>query len=138
MSQVLTNNSNVRAASAGRITNVVLCVLQVALALMFLMAGFSKLAGAEQMVGVYEQIGTGQWFRYVTGGVEVTSAVLLLVPRLCGLGALLVVATMTGAIFTHLFVIGGSPLIPSVLLFVAAVVAWGRRERTLSLLSSGS
>jgi hypothetical protein len=105
---------------------------------MFLMAGFSKLAGAEQMVGVYEQIGTGQWFRYVTGGVEVTSAVLLLVPRLCGLGALLVVATMTGAIFTHLFVIGGSPLIPSVLLFVAAVVAWGRRERTLSLLSSGS
>ena len=123
------------ADSTGKVWNRVWWVLQIALAAMFLMAGFSKLAGNPQMVGMFEMIGVGQWFRYVTGGVEVVSALLLLVPRLSGVGALLLVATMLGAIATHLFVIGGSPVMPLVLLVVAGLIAWGRRRRTMNLLS---
>jgi len=58
-----------------------LWIVQVALAEMFLMAGGSKLAGAPQMVALFDAIGVGQWFRYVTGGIEVSSVLALLWPR---------------------------------------------------------
>jgi uncharacterized membrane protein YphA (DoxX/SURF4 family) len=123
-------------SSAGRtggLGNVALWVLQVGAAAMFFMAGGMKLAGAPDMVAMFELLG-GQWFRYVTGGIEVLGAVLLLVPRLAGVGALLLAATMVGAIFTHVAVIGGSFAVPLVLLVVTATIAWARRERTLRLL----
>ena len=31
------------------------------------------------MVEMFDKIGLGQWFRYLTGGLEVTGAILLLV-----------------------------------------------------------
>jgi uncharacterized membrane protein YphA (DoxX/SURF4 family) len=64
----------------GRATLVVLWLTQVALAVMFLMAGGSKLAGVPAMVSMFGAIGLGQWFRYVTGLIEVTSGIALLVP----------------------------------------------------------
>ena len=76
-------------------------------------------------------------FRYVTGGLEVLGATALLVPRLAGAGALLLAGVMVGAVATHLFVVGGSPLMALVLLAVTALVAWSRRERTLRLLGIG-
>ena len=118
----------------GRVFNIALWILQALLALLFLAAGSSKLLGAEPMVATYEKIGVGQWFRFLTGIVEVLSAALLLVPGLAGVGALLIVATLVGAIFTHLFIIGGSPVAALVLLILAVVVAWGRRAQTLRLL----
>jgi putative oxidoreductase len=57
-------------------------VLQILAAAMFLFAGGSKLAGQQAMVDTFGQIGLGQWFRYLTGIIEVGSAVLLLVPSL--------------------------------------------------------
>ena len=45
---------------------------------------------------MFETIGVGQWFRYVTGAIEFASAVLLLTPRFAGVGALLLVPTMVG------------------------------------------
>ena len=41
--------------------------LKIVVALVFLAAGGSKLAGVEDMVAVFDQIGFGQWFRYVHG-----------------------------------------------------------------------
>ena len=76
---------------------------------MFLFAGGSKLAGQQAMVDTFGQIGLGQWFRYLTGIIEVGSAVLLLVPSLAFFGAAALVVTMIGAVITHLFVVGGSP-----------------------------
>ncbi len=70
----------------------------------------------------------------MTGSLEVLGAVLLLVPRLSGVGALLLACVMTGATAAHLFVIGDSPLMPLVLLAVTGAVALGRRGRTAWLL----
>jgi putative oxidoreductase len=109
--------------------------LQIGAAGMFLMLGFLKLSGDPRMVALFEAIGLGQWFRYVTGSLEVLGAVLLLVPRLSGLGALLLMGVMLGAVPTHLFVVGGSPLSAIILLIVTGVVAWGRRKRTMNLLA---
>jgi putative oxidoreductase len=104
--------------------------LRILLALAFGAAGAAKLAGAPQMVQVFEAIGFGQWFRYVTGVVEVGGAVLLLVPATGFLGGLLLTATMAGAVATHLVLIGGSPAPAIVLALLSAFVTWRLRPVT--------
>ena len=111
-------------------------MIQVFGAVLFFLAGFAKLAGDEQMVQKFAAIGVGQWLRYVTGLIDVASAILLLIPVLSGIGALLVVPTMIGVIVTHIVIIGGSPALPIGLLIIASIVAWGRRETTNAFLRS--
>ena len=106
--------------------NVVLWTLQILAAATFFLAGGSKLAGVAPMVEMFDKIGLGQWFRYLTGGLEVTGAILLLIPTTVVLGGVLLVMTMVGAIATHLFVLGGSP-VPAIVLFVmVGTVTWYR------------
>ena len=133
MSATLTNDMPA-VRRTGSAASVALWVLQVAAAAMLAMAGSAKLTGAPDMIALFDAVGVGQWFRYVTGALEVGGAVLLLVPALAGAGALLLAGVMAGAVFTHLFVIGGSPVVPLVLLAVTAFIAYARRERTLRLL----
>src|SRR5258706_5581954 len=135
MSQTMIAGSRFGSASTGKIINVGLWMLQIGAVGMFLMVGFFKLSGDPQMVELFDAIGLGQWFRYVTGSVEVLGAVLLLIPRLSGVGALLLVGTMLGAVATHLFVVGGNPLPAIILLIVTGLIAWGRRQRTMNLLA---
>ena len=134
MAQVLNEDMRAGSGSRAKIVNVLLWILQIGAAGMFLMVGFLKLSGAAQLVGLFEAIGLGQWFRYLTGTLEVVGAILLLIPRTSGLGALLLVGVMAGAVMTHVFIVGGSPLMAIVLLVVTGIVAWGRRQRTLNLL----
>ena len=135
MSQVLTENTQVGSGSTGKLLNVGLWLLQIGAAGMFLMVGFLKLSGNPQLVALFEAIGLGQWFRYLTGTLEVAGAFLLLLPRTSGLGALMLAGVMTGAVVTHVFIVGGSPLGAIILLVVTGVVAWGRRQRTMNLLT---
>jgi hypothetical protein len=115
----------------GKALTIPLWLVQVGLTLMFLMAGGSKLAGASAMVSLFDVIGIGQWFRYVTGTLEVLGAVLLVIPGLSGLGATLLIPVMLGAITTHLLVLHNSPAMPVTLLVGLAFVAWGRRAQIL-------
>jgi putative oxidoreductase len=135
MPETIIEGTRLESGSTGKIMNVGLWILQIGAAGMFLMVGFFKLTGDPQMVGLFDAIGLGQWFRYVTGSLEVLGAVLLLIPRLSGLGALLLMGVMLGAVPTHLFVVGGSPLSAIILLIVTGVVAWGRRQRTMNFLA---
>ena len=107
--------------------NIALWVVQALLALAFLGAASGKLLGKPEMVGLFETIGIGQWFRYVTGLLEVTGAVLIVVPRTRFFGAALLSMVMVGAVMTHLFILHNAPTPAAVLLVLAAVVAWGRR-----------
>jgi len=113
----------------GRAAVVALWLTQIALALMFLMAGGSKLAGVPAMVGLFNALGLGQWFRYVTGVVEVTAGIALLIPSAAIFGALLLIPTMLCATFINLFVVPASPVPTIVLLLLAAVVTWARRHQ---------
>ena len=120
--------SNVTGAeSPGKVRRAILWVAQAALAAFFLMAAWPKLAGDAAMLAVFEKIGIGQWFRVLTGALEVAGAVALVIPGLIGLGALLLAAIMVGAIVTHL-VIGGSFVPAAALLLVTAWIAWERRS----------
>jgi putative oxidoreductase len=114
--------------SRSRVGTIALWIVQIATAAMFLFTGSLKLAGAPMMVGLFDAIGIGQWFRYLTGGIEVVSALLLLVPSLAFFGALLLVPTMVGAVLTHLVIVGGSPAPAIVLLVAASTIAWMRRR----------
>jgi putative oxidoreductase len=108
--------------------------LQAIIAAAFLAAGFAKLTGVPFMVDLFAQIGLGQWFRVVTGVVEVTGAVALLIPGLASVGALWLGGTMVGAVATHLFVLHTSPVPAIVLGVLNAVVVYLRRDELVALL----
>ena len=116
----------------GTTRRVGLWVAQIVVAAMFLMAGGAKFAGAAPMVALFDAIGIGQWFRYVTATVEVAAGLMLLVPKLAAYGALVLAITMLGAVATHVFIIGGSPLPPLVLLAGSVTIAWDRRDQFAS------
>ncbi|MDM0054544.1 DoxX family protein [Variovorax fucosicus] len=109
--------------------------VRILLALAFGAAGVSKLAGVPQMVQVFDAIGFGQWFRYLTGAVEIAGAVLMLLPAAGFFGGLLLGAIMVCAVATHLLLIGGNPAPAVVLGALAAFVAW--RLRPVSLRAAG-
>ena len=104
-------------------------IVRILLALAFVSAGCMKLAGVPQFVALFDQIGVGQWFRLLTGTLEVAGGVMVLIPRAAAWGALLLVCVMVGALFTHLMVIGGNPLPALVLLVLATTVLWRRRAQ---------
>jgi uncharacterized membrane protein YphA (DoxX/SURF4 family) len=105
--------------------------LRILLALAFGAAGATKLAGVQQMVQLFDAVGFGQWFRYLTGAVEVIGAILLLVPATGFVGGLLLTATMVGGVGTHLLLIGGNPAPAIVLGLLSAFVAWKLRPASL-------
>jgi putative oxidoreductase len=113
----------------GRASLIALWLTQVALALMFLMAGGSKLAGVPAMVSLFDAVGLGQWFRYVTGIIEVIAGIALLAPAAAIFGAMLLIPTMLGAIVINVFIVPASPVMPLLLLLGAAAVAWARRHQ---------
>jgi uncharacterized membrane protein YphA (DoxX/SURF4 family) len=54
------------------------------------------------MLAEFAKLGLPVWFLYVTGAIEVVSAVLLLIPRATLVGAGLIVCVMVGALIAHL------------------------------------
>ncbi|MGH1414435.1 MAG: DoxX family protein [Pelagimonas sp.] len=94
------------------------------LTLAFVAAGLAKLAGAEMMVATFEAVGVGQWFRYVTGLIEVLTPVLLWLPGKQVLGAAILGATMVGAVLAHLFILGPSAVPAIILGLICAAVIY--------------
>jgi putative oxidoreductase len=109
-----------------------LLALKVLAGLAFLAAGSAKLLGAEMMVGTFEAIGVGQWFRYLTGVIEVGSAILLFVPGKQVFGAGLLVCTMIGATLAHLFILGPSAVPAIILGLISAVIFYVHRGQLSS------
>ncbi len=106
-----------------------LILVRIILALAFFAAGAAKLAGVEMMVATYETIGIGQWFRYLTGIIEVGSATLLFIPRTQFWGAALLVCTMIGAVLAHLLILGPGAMPAVVLGSLSAVVLYSYRDQ---------
>ena len=95
----------------------------------FLGAGASKLAGVEMMVATFDQIGFGQWFRYVTGIIEIGSVVLLWRPSKQVFGAALLVCTMFGAVLVHYFILGPSAVPAIILGSLSAYILYFYRDQ---------
>ncbi|GCD19174.1 hypothetical protein CTKZ_07360 [Cellulomonas algicola] len=112
-----------------RIATVLTWVARAALALVFVGAGASKLAGEAAMVEMFDDIGAGQWLRLVVGALEVAGAVGVLVPRVALLAAAGLTLLMVGATLTNLLVLGASPVVTFALGVLAATVVVVLRRR---------
>jgi len=108
--------------------NALLWILTIVTAGMFLLAAALKLAGVEMEVQVFAAIGIGQWFRYFTALLEIIGAIGLFIATLAPFASLLLATVMVGAILTHLFIAGGSPVVPFLLLASSLAIAWLRRQ----------
>lgn len=100
------------------------------LAFVFVMAGLPKLMGVPGHVRAFARWGYPDWFRLVVGAVEVSSAVLLLIPRLAFLGAAGIAAIMAGATYTHVVRVpeeASRAPFTLTLLALAALVGYARR-----------
>jgi uncharacterized membrane protein YphA (DoxX/SURF4 family) len=99
-----------------------LLAIKILLTLAFVAAGLAKLTGAAMMVATFDAVGFGQWFRYVTGIIEVGGAILLWLPGLAWVGSGLLVCTMVGAVGAHAIWLGLDSAMPAVVLGILAAV----------------
>ena len=106
-----------------------LLMIKVLVSVAFLGAGASKLAGVEMMVATFDQIGFGQWFRYITGIIEIGSVVLLWRPSKQIFGAALLVCTMFGIVLVHYFILGPSAVPAIVLGLLSVYILYYYREQ---------
>ena len=107
--------------------------LQVVVAVAFFAAGAAKLAGIPVMIQIFDQIGVGQWFRIVTGVVEIVGAFALLYPGIAAIGGLWLGFTMVCAVAIHVFVLHSSPAPAAVLLALNALIVYLRRDELVTL-----
>ncbi|MEM9382087.1 MAG: DoxX family protein [Planctomycetota bacterium] len=94
-----------------------------------------KFTAAPETVALFDALGAGAAGRLGTAVLETIAVVLLLTPRLAAVGGALTVGLLSGAIFSHLTVLGifwdgdASLFTMAVVGFLAgAAVAWIRRR----------
>ncbi len=107
---------------------IVIWILRVLLCVAFLNFGMRKLIGDPMAVEMFGKIGFGQWFRYLTGVLEVLGALWVIIPRFSVAGSTLLACVMAGAVCTHLFIIGMNPVPALVLLCVSLLLTYLQRD----------
>jgi uncharacterized membrane protein len=83
-------------------------ILRITLASIFVVIGFVKIPGSmhPMWVRLFERIGLGQWFRYVTALVEIVGGMLMVIPSATPVSVALLASAMLGALLVHVFIIG--------------------------------
>ena len=113
------------AASADSKAKVIgLWALKILLAVAFIGFGAMKLVGVPMLVQEFETIGLGQWFRLLTGLIEIGAAVLLLVPSTARFGALAMLCVSIGALLTQAAILHGDIIHTIVLIAATGFLAW--------------
>ena len=120
----------------------VVWILRFAVAALLLQTLYFKFTGAPESVYIFQTLGIEPWGRLASGAAELVAAVLLLLPRTAVWGAVLSLDIISGAILSHLTLLGievqgdGGLLFGlAVAVFVgSAVIAWHGRETLLGLL----
>ncbi|GAB3659013.1 DoxX family protein [Glycomyces tarimensis] len=118
--------------------NIAVWVAQAVFAAFFVFAAVPKILGDTASVESFDQIGAGQWFRVVTGLVELAGAIGLVIPRLSSLAAAGLAITMVCATWVNQVPLD-MPLWAGVntLVFAAAFagIAWYRRDENRRLIA---
>jgi len=110
---------------------------QVVAAVILLQTLYFKFTGAPESIYIFSTLGLEPWGRLGSGVVELIASVLLLIPATAGIGAVIALGVISGAIVSHLTKLGivvqndGGLLFGlAITVFVcAAVVAWLRRDQ---------
>ena len=89
-----------------RTQGIVSWALQLVVAGILLQTLFFKFTGAEESVYIFTTVGAEPWGRIGSGVMELIAAAMLLIPALVPYGALLTLGTMSGALLSHLTILG--------------------------------
>lgn len=81
-------------------------LLRLAAAIILLQTLYFKFTAHPESVELFTKLGVEPWGRIATGIIELATGILLLIPATAFVGALLGVGLMSGAILSHLTVIG--------------------------------
>jgi ubiquinone/menaquinone biosynthesis C-methylase UbiE/uncharacterized membrane protein len=103
-------------------------VVRVLLAALFLASGLMKLLAVTAAVETFARLGLGQGMRLVVGLAEVAGAIGLLITPLAGLAAFGLALLMTGAVFSHVLVLGPSAVPAAIAFALCLFVAWAERD----------
>ena len=99
-------------------------VCRIAAALILLQTLFFKFTAAPESVYIFTKVGAEPWGRIGSGIVELIAAILLLAPRFVWVGAFLALGVMSGAILSHLTVLGIEVQGDKGLLFALAAIVF--------------
>ena len=99
-------------------------VVQVAVAAILGQTLFFKFTAAPESVWIFSTLGLEPWGRIASGLAELVAVVLLLIPPTAGLGALIALGVISGALFAHLTKLGIEVQGDGGLLFVLALAVF--------------
>jgi uncharacterized membrane protein YphA (DoxX/SURF4 family) len=91
---------------------------------------FSSVPGSH-WVKLFSEIGAGDWFRYLTGAIEVLGGLLVVIPQTAAIGLIILALTMAGAVLIVALVIGRPTysIFPGIfLLGLIGLFIWNRRK----------
>ncbi len=97
---------------------------------------FSSTPGSH-WVELFGEIGAGDWFRYLTGVIEILGGLLVVIPKTAGIGLIVLALTMAGAVLIVALIMGRptDSIFPGIfLLGLIGLFIWNRRnpkERSL-------
>jgi putative oxidoreductase len=99
-------------------------VIRAAAALILLQTLYFKFTGHPESVELFTKLGVEPYGRIVTGVIELIASILLFIPSTIFLGALLGFGLMSGAILSHLTIIGIESKGDGGELFMLAIIVW--------------
>jgi putative oxidoreductase len=104
--------------------NIIAWILQVLLAIAFIVSGGNKLLHLPETTAMFTKMGFPAWFPYLIGGAEVLGGIGLLIPRFTRLAAAGLMIIMVGAAATHATVIPGGLLPKGIPALALLVLLW--------------
>lgn len=101
-----------------------LWIVRLTAAAILLQTLYFKFTGAPESVYIFSTLGAEPYGRIGSGIVELIASVLILVPRTTLLGAFIGLGTMTGAIASHLLILGIEVQNDGGTLFILALITF--------------
>jgi putative oxidoreductase len=99
-------------------------VLRVVAAIILLQTLYFKFTANPESVELFTKLGVEPWGRIGTGVIELITSILLLIPSTVFIGAFLGIGLMSGAILSHLTIIGIESKGDGGQLFMLAIAVW--------------
>lgn len=102
--------------------NILSWILRIIAAIILLQTLYFKFTAQPESVALFTKLGAEPWGRIGTGIIELIAGILLLIPVTAFVGAFLGIGLMSGAILSHLAVIGIESNGDGGQLFILAIV----------------
>lgn len=109
--------------------NITIWILRLTASIILLQTLFFKFTAAPESVYIFSTVGMEPWGRIGSGIAELIAAILILIPQTTGIGALIGLGVISGALFFHFTILGlvvmddhGQLFIYALLVFISCLL----------------